>query len=169
MFKSKIVGLIALVAFAMAVLLVGNAVAGREATETVTGAWYSTSKIVAFGEDYIFAAYEGFSVWVGETGKEMLHGLSVHNVGEWRMEKGYYTETGGVVWTLINGDKIYLKYISTAKPGETPVKGTITAVGGNGKCAGIEGSGEYTVVPSASSLEGIWQGLVKMKFHYKLP
>jgi len=169
MSKSKILGKMALIVFTMGIILVGNAVAGEYVTERVTASWYGTSKVIAFGNDYIYAAFEGFGVWAGDTGKEMLHGAATHNVAEWQFEKGSYSETGGVVWTLLNGDKICLKYISTAKPGEAP-KGTITAVGGTGKCAAIEGSGEYTVHPSTPSVEGaVFQGLVKMKFHYKLP
>ena len=158
-----------LIAFAMGIFLVGDALAGKEATESVTGSFYSPpSKVVAFGEDYIYGAEEGFSVWVGETGKEMIHGASVHSAGGFQIEKGYFSNTGGVVWTLLNGDKIYLKYIGTGNPGET-AKGTLTVNGGTGKCAGIEGRAEYTVHPSTPSVEGSWQGLIKMKFHYKLP
>ncbi len=168
MSKSKIVGMMALIAFTIGIVLVDNVVAGREATESVTGGFYGASKVIAFGQDYIYGGGEAFGVWVGDTGKEMLHGVSVHPVFGWKVEKGYYTETGGTVWTLPNGDKVYLKYISSGKPGEAP-KGTITVLGGTGKCAGIEGSGEFTTHPSVPSVEGIWQGLVKMKFHYKLP
>jgi hypothetical protein len=164
MSRSRSVAMMALIFFGMSIFLVGNAVAGREATESVTGSWYSTSKVIAVGEDFMYGAYEGFSVWVGDTGKEMLHGASLHNVGQWHVEKGSYGETGGVVWNLPNGDKIYLKYFASEAS-----KGTITAVGGTGKCAGIEGSGEYTVHPATPSIEGLWQGLIKMKFHYKLP
>ena len=169
MSKSRIVGMMALMLFAMGILLVGDAVAGKEATENLTGGFYATSKVVAFGEAYFFGAGEGFGVWVGETGKEMCHGASIHPVFQWQVEKGLYSETGMVVWTLLNGDKIYLKYFTPAtKPGETP-KGTITILGGTGKCAGIEGSAEYTMHPSVPSVEGAWQGLSKAKFHYKLP
>ena len=168
MSKSKMVGMMALIVFAMGIFSVGNAVAGKEATESLTGAIYYTSKAVALGENYMYGAGEGFGVWVGDTGKEMCHGASFHPVGGFQVEKGFYGETGGVIWTLLNGDKIILKYITSAKPGETP-KGTITILGGTGKCAGIEGSGEYTMHPSVPSVEGVWQGLCKMKIHYKLP
>jgi hypothetical protein len=168
MSKSKIVGIAVFIAFAMGILLVGDALAGREATENLTGGFYGTSKVVAFGENYIYGAGEAFGVWMGDTGKEMVHGASVHPVFFFQIEKGFYSEPGGVVWTLLNGDKIYLKYITSAKPGETP-KGTINILGGTGKCAGIEGSGEYTMHPSVPSVEGAWQGLCKMKIHYKLP
>ncbi len=159
--------MMALIVFAVGILLLGNAVAGREATESITGGIYGKSQVVA-SQDYIFGAGEAFGVWIGDTGKEMCHGASFHPVFQWGIEKGYYSEIGGVVWTLLSGDKIYLKYITSAKPGETP-KGTLTVLGGTGKCAGIEGSVEYTMHPSVPSVEGIWQGLFKMKFHYKLP
>jgi len=168
MSKSKIVGIMALIAFVMGILLVGDAVAGKEATESITLGVYSTGKVIAFGNDYMHGSYEGFGVFVGDTGKEMLHGATAHPVGEWQVEKGFFSQIGGVVWTLLNGDKIYLKFYDSAKPGETP-KGTLTVLGGTGKCAGIEGSAEYTTHPSVPSVEGAWQGLFKMKFHYKLP
>jgi hypothetical protein len=168
MSKSKIVGMMALIAFAMGIPLVGNALAGKEATETFTTGVYSTSKVITLGQDYIYGAGEGFGIIVGDTGKEMVHGASVHPVYLFQVEKGFYSQTGAVVWTLLNGDKIFLKFIDSAKPGETP-KGTLTVLGGTGKCAGIEGSAEYTTHPSVPSVEGAWQGLFKMKFHYKLP
>jgi hypothetical protein len=167
MFTSKIAAIMALIAFAIATMLAGNAVAGKEATESLTGGIYGKSQVIS-GQDYIFGAGEAFGVWMGDTEKEMCHGASFHPVFQWRIEKGYYSEIGGVVWTLLNGDKIYLKYITSAKPGETP-KGTITILGGTGKCAGIEGSGEYTMHQSVPAVEGIWQGSCKMKIHYKLP
>ncbi len=168
MSKSKVVGLVALITFAMVILLADNAAAGSEATESATGGWYSTSKIVAFGEDYMYAAYEGFGVWNGDTGKEMLHGVTVRVVGEWQIEKGSYTERGGAVWNMPNGDKIYLRVFASGKAGEIP-KGTVTLLGGTGKYAGIEGSGEYTEHTSVPSEGAGWQGLVKMKLRYKLP
>jgi hypothetical protein len=74
MSKSKFVGIVTMVVLALGILLVGDAVAGKEGTEGVTGSWYSASKVVAFGQDYIYGTEEGFSVWVGEAGKEMLLG-----------------------------------------------------------------------------------------------
>ena len=170
MSKSKIVGIMALIAFVMGILLVGDAVAGKEATESITLGVYSTGKVIAFGNDYMHGSYEGFGVFVGDTGKEMLHGATGRGVGEWQVEKGSYSENGGAVYTLLNGDKIYGRFFDSGKPGETP-KGTTTLLGGTGKCAGIEGSGEYTMQTLVPSNEGAvpFQGLLKMKFHYKLP
>jgi hypothetical protein len=167
MSKSKIVAMMALIAFTMCIFLVGSAVAGREATESVTGGFYSTVKIIAFGEDYMYGSNEGFGVWIGETGKEMLHNVAVRNVVGWQMEKGSYSERGAAVFTLPNGDKIYVRFSASGKAGEIP-KGTLTILGGTGKCAGIEGSAEWTEIVSTFS-EGVWQGLVPMKIHYKLP
>jgi hypothetical protein len=155
-----------LIVFAMGIFLVGDALAGREATESVTGGFYSTSKIVAFGEDYTYEGYEGFGVLIGDTGKEMFHRVAVRSVGGWQIEKGSYSERGGAVWTLLNGDKIYVRFFLSGT-GET-LKGTLTLLGGTGKCTGIEGSGEWTEITSTLS-EGVWQGLVPMKIHYKLP
>jgi hypothetical protein len=169
MYRSKIVGIMALIVFAMGILVVGNAVAGKEATEGLTSGWYGTFKTVTFGQDYIYAGFEAIGVFVGDTGNEMLHGASGRGVGEWQVEKGFFSQTGGCVYTLLSGDKIYLKFFDSAKSGETS-KGTATILGGTGKCAGIEGSGEYTMHPSVPSVEGaVWQGLMKMKLHYKLP
>jgi hypothetical protein len=169
MSKSKIVVMMALIVFAMGIFLVGDVVAGKEAIESCTMGIYGTSKVIAFGEDYIYGAGEAFGTWIGDTGKEMCHGATAHPVFEWQIEKGFYSENGGVVWTLLNGDKIYLKFFDSGKAGEIP-KGTLTVLGGTGKCAGIEGSAEYTMHQSVSSVEGaVWQGYCKMKFHYKLP
>jgi hypothetical protein len=169
MSKSKIVGMVALIGFAMGILLVGNAVAGMEITESVTAGWYATSKVVAFGQDYIYGSFESIGVFFGETGKEMFHGATGRGVGEWQIEKGFSSENGGCVYTLLNGDKIYFKFFDSAKPGETS-KGTLTVLGGTGKCAGIEGSAEYTIQPLVTSSEEkvAWQGLMKIKWHLKL-
>jgi hypothetical protein len=167
MSKSRIVAMMALIVFSMGIFLVSDALAG-EIIESLTAAWYGMPKVVSFGQDYFYGGFDSYGVLVGDTGKEMFHGASGRSVGEFQVEKGFYSQLGGAVWTLLNGDKIYVKYHDSAKPGEIP-KGTVTILGGTGKCAGIEGSGEYTIQPSIPSVEGVWQGLMKVKYHYRLP
>ena len=73
-----------------------------------------------------------------------------------------------MVLTTTDGDKIYGTYKGSGKLGK-PVNGTWTWVGGNGKYAGIEGTGEFTRYPLQDAAEGVWTSMSLWKGNYKLP
>jgi hypothetical protein len=82
--------------------------------------------------------------------------------------KGVFEETGFMVLTPTDGDKIYATYKGSGTFGK-PVKGTWTWVGGTGKYVGIEGSGEFTRHALQNATEGVWTSMSITSGSYKLP
>jgi len=172
MSRFKILALIALFTFALGLALVGEAVAGDEVTENYYQCYTcSDMKSIAYGEDHLYLSYDCPMVFIGETGKEMLHNASGHSVGFWKSEKGVVEDRGTNVAILASGDKVFLAYTSIAKPG-VPTKGAFTIIGGTGKCAGIQGRGEYSQTYLSPPIEGApggAAGYTKVKLRYRLP
>ena len=81
---------------------------------------------------------------------------------------GVFEETGFMVLTPTDGDKIYATYKGSGTLGK-PVKGIRTWVGGTGKYTGLEGSGEFTRYPLQNAIEGMWTSMSLTKDNYKLP
>ena len=82
--------------------------------------------------------------------------------------KGAFEETGFMVITPTDGDKIYATYKGSGILGK-PVKGTWTYVGGTGKYTGMGGSGEFTRYPLQEAAEGVWTSMSVVNGNYKLP
>ena len=82
--------------------------------------------------------------------------------------KGVFEDTGFMVCTTTGGDKMYATYKASGTFGK-PVKGTVTYVGGTGKCTGIQGGGEFTRYHLQNAKEGVWTSLTVTKASYKLP
>jgi hypothetical protein len=145
----------------------------QEVTESVTTSFYSTAKVVSLGEGILFLSYEAFGVGLNDTGEGLFHGDTQRLLGGMTMEKGVYKdERGAGVYNLQNGDKVFFKYTvaGETKPGAIGVgKGTGTLIGGTGKCAGIQGSVEFTRYVLRSAVEGVGQSYSKAIIKYKLP
>jgi hypothetical protein len=172
MSRFKILAVTALFTFALGLALAGEAVAEEEVTEVFYQCYTcSDMKSITYGEDHIYLSYDCPMVFIGETGKEMFHNASGHTVGFWKSEKGVVEDRGTVVAILPNGDKVFLAYVSIAKPG-VPAKGAHTIIGGTGKCAGIQGTGEYSQTYLNPPIEGVpggAAGYTKAKLRYRLP
>jgi hypothetical protein len=147
----------------------------KEVTESVTTTYYSTMKILPQGADRAVMSYDAIGLTVSDTGQGLFHQGTVRIVGSLTSEKGKWNdERSSGVWNLMNGDKVFVTIKATgevAKPGVPGItKGTVTIIGGTGKCSGIEGSFEFTryALPSAA-IEGILQSYVKANVKYKLP
>jgi hypothetical protein len=85
--------------------------------------------------------------------------------------KGIYKDDSGFCdYTRPDGDKIYSTYEATGMLGGKAGKGTITLVGGTGKCAGIQGGGEFDRLPGfRPAAKGTFQGMNKSKVNWKMP
>jgi hypothetical protein len=147
----------------------------KEVTESVTTTYYGTPKVVPLGADRAVMSYEAIGLTISDTGQGLFHQGTVRIIGSMTIEKGKFNdERGSGVWNLMNGDKVFMTVKATgegAKPGAAGItKGTVTIIGGTGKCSGIEGSFEFTryALPSAA-IEGILQSYVKANIKYKLP
>jgi hypothetical protein len=148
MSKSKIVGMVALIAFAMGIVLVGDAVAGEKhklSTVYHTVKWEQMN--VPGEEGHVIAVWDGKGVTRNKDGKPFGEGLIVHTVGyfDWNMKAGigdghFYTEL-----TDRDGDKIYTNGPGKQKIGEIGpyLQGTDTMTRGIGKYEGIRGGFTY--------------------------
>jgi hypothetical protein len=143
MSKSKIVAMMALIVFAMGILLVGNAVAGeKHRLSTVYHVIKFEQMNVPGEEGHVILIWEGKAVTRNKDGKPFGEGVIIHTVGYSDMNmkaangSGYnYDE-----WIDRDGDKIYSKGESKQKKGEIGHwEGTNTITGGSGKYQGIRG------------------------------
>jgi hypothetical protein len=127
-----------------------------------------TSKVLAMGQERLQMNYEGGGVVVNDEEKGFSHLAAIYCVGSMHAVKGTYEETGFMVITPIDGDKIYSTYKASGTFGK-PAKGTWTYVGGTGKYTGMAGSGEFTRYPTQNAAEGVWTSMAVIKGNYKLP
>lgn len=145
----------------------------KEMTEPATTVYYVTAKVLPLEEGRFYMAYEAIGTTVIDTGEGLFHGATVRALGAMTVEKGIYKdEQGWGVWNLRNGDKVFFKYswAGDIKPGGGGIgKGTVTFIGGTGKCAGIQGSFEASRYSPRSAVEGIGQSYTKANIQYKLP
>ncbi len=147
-----------------------------EVTESDTTTYYVPWKAVPLGADSAFMNYDGTGLTVSDTGQGLFHQATAHVMGSLTIMKGKWEdERGAGIWTLINGDKVFFTIKGSgqvAPPGVAGIaKGTVTIVGGTGKCSGIEGTFEYTrySLPTKPGFEGIVQSYTKANIKYRLP
>ncbi len=82
--------------------------------------------------------------------------------------KGEYKESGSCVFIRRDGDKIFATHKAKGKLGGA-AKGTITITGGTGKCAGIQGGGEFTRYSLPRLEEAVHMSYSEIKFNWKMP
>ena len=149
----------------------GNVFGEEMAKEgSFTGKNYVTgkSKVLPMGEERLQMNYDGAGILVDDSGKGFLHLASIYILGTLHAVKGVFEETGFMVITATDGDKVYATYKGSGTFGK-PVKGTFTYTGGTGKCTGIQGGGEFTRYPLQNATEGVWTYMSLTKASYKLP
>ena len=137
---------------------------------TIAGKNYvsGTSKVLAMGQERFQMNYEGSGVIVDDTGKGFSHLAATYFIGALHAVQGEYDETGFMVITPTDGDKIYSTYKVSGTLGN-PAKGTWTYVGGTGKYTGMGGSGEFTRYSLQNAAEGVWTTTSVINGNYKLP
>ena len=149
----------------------GNVFGEEMAKEgTIAGKNYvsGTSKVLAMGQERFQMNYEGSGVIVDDTGKGFSHLAATYFIGALHAVKGKYDDTGFMVITPTDGDKIYATYKVSGTLGK-PAKGTWTYVGGTGKYTGMGGSGEFTRYSLQNAAEGVWTSTSVINGNYKLP
>ena len=112
-------------------------------SSTVKNYITGTFKVLPMGKERLQMNYEGAGVIVDDTGKGISHNAAIYILGSLHAVKGTTEETGFMVITPTDGDKLYATYKASGTLGKS-AKGTYTYVGGTGKYVGIEGSGEFT-------------------------
>ena len=147
----------------------------KEVTESVTTTYYATPRLIPLGPDRGFMTYDAIGLTVCDAGQGLFHQATIRILGSAIGQTGKASdESGNGVWNLLNGDKVFVTVKAageSAKPGEVGItKGTVTIIGGTGKCSGIQGTFEFTRyhVPKAA-IEGIIQSYVKANIKYTLP
>jgi hypothetical protein len=159
----------------LAVFALGNIAHGQgEVTESVTGSYYGTFKMLPLGPGRVYVTWEAFGVILSDTGEGLFHNTTNRCVGAWFGEKGSWEGEGYCTYTLKDGEKAFLtiKHGGPMTPPGTPpppAKGTGKIIGGTGKYSGIQGDVEFTSFTLRPSSEGIMQNYNKGKFRYKLP
>ncbi len=162
---SLILSLIVLVAFGME----ARAQIPKEGTTSFTSAYSGTFKILAMGQERVQMTYEFMGASIGDTPNDFSHNLSFRCIGTFHAVKGEYNDGSTFcVATRPDGDQIFSTYKTAGKLG-VMYKGTYTVVGGTGKLAGIQGSGECTGFDLRPEAEGTFQGYAIQKGQYKLP
>jgi hypothetical protein len=132
----------------------------KEVTEVFTAKLYGgTPKMFPLDEGRVRMSYELIGITLSDTGSGLFHGATYHVLGGFTAEKGKYNdEQGWGVYTLQNGDKVFLTFTGAGeiKPGgEGEGKGIETFTGGTGTYAGIKGSSTFTWHSLRPVVEGI--------------
>ncbi len=160
MSKSKIVGMMALIAFAMGIVLVGDVMAGEKIKcRTV---WYTTKwEQINVGDekDHVVAVWEGKGIVSNMEGKTLMDGFLGYGSGIYDISpKTGAIGSGYNIFTDKDGDKIYNKWDQKGS------SGGLTIYKGTGKFEGIQGKGTWSFVPSADPMQGYanWEGEVEL-------
>jgi hypothetical protein len=140
----------------------------KEGSQKGKNYFTGTSKVLAMGQEYLQMNYEGSGVSVNDSGKGFMHLAAIYAIGAIQAVNGVFEETGFMVMTATDGDKTYATYNVSGTFGK-PANGTWTWVGGTGKYAGIEGSGEFTRYALQNATEGVFTSTSVTKGNYKLP
>ena len=140
----------------------------KEGSNTGKNYLAGTSKVLAMGQERLQMNYEGGGVVVDDAEKGFSHLAAIYIVGSMHAVKGIYEETGFMVITPTDGDKIYATYKGTGTLGKS-AKGTWAYVGGTGKYNGMGGSGEFTRYSLQNAAEGVWTTMSVVNGNYKLP
>jgi hypothetical protein len=126
-------------------------------------------KVIAMGEERLHCTYELTGILVNEAGRGFLHNAGSHMLGQMHTVKGVKElETGFIVYTDADGDKLHLTYDWKGIAFKS-ARGTGTFVGGTGKYTGIMGGCEMTWRPTSGAKKGVFPGVVTLKGNYKLP
>ncbi len=155
MSKSKIIGMMALIAFVMGIVLVGDAPAGERYKIRIV--WYFTmwNQIDVPGEEkHLLAVDESKGINSNMEGKEFLEGAVLR--GAEVVEIDLKAETGSnhgyMESTDRDGDKIYYRGEGRRMKGKywaSTWEGRLTILRGTGKYEGIKGKGTASSYPIA--------------------
>jgi len=105
-----------------------------------------------------------------DDGEGPFHNLSSRGIGITVFEKGTGSSKGYYAMTAPDGDKIFMEFEAinlSLKPGIK--KGTLRIIGGSGKFAGMEGTGESSFYNLRPAKEGTFQGIDHATLSWKLP
>jgi hypothetical protein len=148
--KSKIVGMMALIAFVMGIVLVNCAVAGEKFKGRTV--WYTTKweQLIVPGEEkHLMALYESKGIDSNTEGKPFCEGsvdrfVAIYDM-DLKTETGFYH--GYQESTDRDGNKIYYRTEGRRIKGKffaSEYEGKYTILRGTGKYEGIKGEGTFS-------------------------
>ncbi len=146
MSKSKIVGIIGLIAFAMGIVLVGDVVAGEKVKVRKVQHLLKWEQInVGDEEGHVVGAAEWKGVTMNLGGKQFCDGCLDRNTGLLDMNRktGVGSGHGYEDVTDKDGNKYYCTWEGKGVEAGKPWEGVITIVKGTGKFEGITGKGTW--------------------------
>ena len=164
MSKSKIVAMMALITFAMGILLVGNAVAGEKFKMRAHWYWVKAEPINVPREEGRFLAvwnYKGILTVL--QGNKLMDGMAADNVGcgDVNTKMGTGFAHGELLFTDRDGDKMYWTYEGKAVKGIW--SGPSTFVKGTGKFEGMQGKSSWFQVVVGPNLSYVdWDGEIEL-------
>ena len=162
---ASVLSLFLLVAFGS----IANAQMAKEGTFSIIDYNSCTAKVIAMGEKRVHCTYEGAGILANDSGKGFLHNAGSHGLGQLHAVNGVKElETGFYVYTDADGDKVYLTFDWKGIAFKSS-DGTGTFVGGTGKYTGITGGGKMTWHPTPQGKKDLFNGIITLKGHYKLP
>jgi hypothetical protein len=141
----------------------------KEATYKGTYAAYGTYKATQIGKDRLLLVAD-------ENGLNLTDGFADHTtfhcwaIGDYT--NGVGEDHGYCVWTMPNGDQIVSNIFNPQHQlGAKTLSGTDTWTTGNGKLAGVSGSGTYECDPGLfkTAADGTYAITCIVKGSYKLP
>ena len=154
MSRLRIFALIALITFALGVILVGNALAG-EKVKFRTGLYGTKWEQVAVGEEegHVVAVYDAKGLITNLEGKKFLDGWLLRESGlmDINGKAGTWSAQGYADFTDGNGDKIYVAWEGGKVKKDLPGEGTVRLLKGTGKWQGIQGKGTWVAAPTVDN------------------
>lgn len=164
MSKSKIVGIMVLIAIAMGILLVGNAVAAEKFKWRVVWYWGKPESVNVPGEEgRIIVIREDKGILTVLQGSKLMDGMvGVHVPSvEVDTKTGDGLGHGYILLTDRDGDKIYLTWEGKAVKGIWSGPGTI--VRGTGKFERLKGKATWSTVDVApNQFYADWEGEMEL-------
>jgi hypothetical protein len=127
-----------------------------------------THKALPMGEERLHVTFEGTGIYVSDIEGGFLNNASMHFLGSYHAVKGALEESGFMVSTVPDGDKVFATWKGSGNLGKD-AKGTYTYVGGTGKYTGITGGGEYTRSNLQPASKGVWASITLFTGQWKLP
>ncbi len=163
MSKSKIVGIMALVVFAIGIVLVGVAVAGEKHQCRIVKHTVKLNPVNVPGEEgHVIGSVEEQGIYTNLGGKALLHGWLYQSAYWWEANSKMDTGSGYgySVATDPDGDKIYTRWEGKKVKGDPHSRGTSTVTKGTGKWEGTQGKGTFVgsgVAPGESYTDVDWE------------
>ena len=118
--------------------------------------------------------YEVTGISRGQDEKSPFYNNTIHCLGSFHAIKGVFeNDTGFCAYTRPDGDQIFMTFEAKGKLGVTDGgvsgNGIAKIVGGTGKCAGIQGSGEFERHSLRPTAPGTFNSFNITKGSYKIP